>query len=96
MTSTDIARMAGNVSRPSVSTIVNIAGVPGAGIKRGISPQNGQRLVAAFSAGMLTEKLARSIAEDPYAVMRACDALREVVEEIVRTKGEGSGAITAA
>ncbi|NXY98212.1 hypothetical protein HYE82_28345 [Streptomyces sp. BR123] len=96
MTSTEIARMAGNVSRPSVSTIVNIAGVPGANVRRGISPKNAQRLVAAFSAGMLTEKLARSIADDPHAVIRACDALREVVEEIVRAKGEGSGAITAA
>ncbi|MER6522573.1 hypothetical protein ABT246_37800 [Streptomyces sp. NPDC001553] len=96
MTSTEIARMAGNVSRPTVSTLVNIAGVPGANVKRGISPQNGQRLVAAFSAGLLTEKLARSIADDPYAVIRACDALREVVEEIVREKDGDSGAITAA
>ncbi|MFI5867707.1 hypothetical protein [Streptomyces sp. NPDC051546] len=88
--------MAGNVSRPSVSTIVNIAGVPGAGRKRGISPQNGQRLVTAFAAGMLTEKLARSIADDPEAVIRACDALREVVEEIVRLKAGDSEAITAA
>lgn len=88
--------MAGNVSRPTVSTVVGIAGVPGADVRRGISPRNAQRLVAAFSAGMLTEKLARSIADDPKAVIRACDALRELVEEIVRTKDGEPGAITAA
>jgi hypothetical protein len=80
--------MSGAISRPTVTTIAGIAGVPGYNIKRGISPENGRRMVAAFSAGLLTEKLARSIASDPEAVMRACDELRDLVADIIRHRRE--------
>jgi hypothetical protein len=45
-------------------------------------------MAAAMSVGLLTERSARSIAEDPQAVIRAAQELQALVWEIMRARYE--------
>lgn len=80
--------MSGAVTRPTVASVAATAGVPGHQIRRGISPENGRRIAAAMSVGLLTERSARAIAEDPQAVIRASQELQALVWEIMRARSE--------
>lgn len=80
--------MSGAVTRPTVASVASTAGVPGHGIRRGISQENGRRMAVAMSVGLLTERSARCIAEDPQAVIRAAQELQALVWEIMRDRHE--------
>lgn len=88
LTAGEIAQMSGAVTRPTVASVAATAGVPGHAIRRGISQENGRRMAAAMSVGLLTERSARFIAEDPQAVIRAAQELQSLVWEIMRARLE--------
>lgn len=96
LTAAEIAQMSGAVTRPTVASVASAAGVPGHHIRRGISSENGQRMAAAMSVGLLTERSARAIAEDPQAVIRAAQELQALVWEIMRARWEAAHETTAA
>ncbi|MFI8343985.1 hypothetical protein ACIF8W_28490 [Streptomyces sp. NPDC085639] len=88
LTAAEIAQLSGAVTRPTVATVAATARVPGHDIRRGISPENGRRMAAAISVGLLTERSARAIAEDPQAVIRASQELQALIWEIMRAQWE--------
>lgn len=88
LTAAEIAQMSGAVTRPTVASVAATAGVPGHDVRRGISPENGKRMAAAMSAGLLTERSARAIASDPQAVLRAAQELQALIWEIMRSRYE--------
>lgn len=90
MTVTEIAQLSGVVTRPTVASVSATAGVPGHQVRRGISQEDGRRMAAALSAGLLTERSARAIAKDPQAVIRAAQELQALIWEIMRSKHEKS------
>ncbi|MEW2635431.1 hypothetical protein AB0903_28240 [Streptomyces sp. NPDC048389] len=96
MTFAEIARMSGAVSRPTAQSIAATAGVPGHGVRRGITPENGRRMAMALSVGLLNATAARAIAKDPKSFLASLHELQDLVEEIVRDRREGPGVITAA
>ncbi|WP_369228583.1 hypothetical protein AB5J52_49005 (plasmid) [Streptomyces sp. R39] len=53
-------------------------------------------MAAAMSVGLLTERSARFIAEDPQAVIRAAQELQALVWEIMRARFEEESADTTA
>lgn len=82
--------MSGAVSRPTVASVAAIAAVPGHDVRRGIAQENGERMAAAMSVGLLTERSARAISADPQAVIRAAQDLQALVWEIIRHRYEQS------
>lgn len=96
LTAGEIAHLSGAVTRPTVASVAATAGVPGHTVRRGISRENGQRMAAAMAVGLLTERSARSIAEDPQAVIRAAQELQALVWEIMRARFEEATAERAA
>ncbi|MGW3953682.1 hypothetical protein ACWEKM_22830 [Streptomyces sp. NPDC004752] len=53
-------------------------------------------MAAAMSVGLLTERSARYIAEDPQAVIRAAQELQALVWEIMRARFEEESTDTTA
>lgn len=96
VTSAEIARMSGAVTRPTAASVAARAGVPGHQVRRGISPDNGRRMAVALSVGLLSERSARALAEDPQAFLNATYELQELVREIMRARQEEAGVIPAA
>ncbi|MGW2865896.1 hypothetical protein [Streptomyces sp. NPDC001205] len=96
MSFAEIARMSGAVSRPTAQALATTAGVPGHGVRRGISPENGRRMAMALSVGLLNAVSARAIAESPQAFLSALYELRDLVEVIDDAQREAAGSITAA
>jgi hypothetical protein len=96
VTFAEIARMSGAVSRPTAQALAVTAGVPGHGVRRGISPENGRRMAMALSVGLLNATSARAIAKDPQAFLAAMYELRDLVEGIDDAQREQAGTITAA
>ncbi len=88
--------MSGAVSRPTAQSIATTAGVPGHGVRRGISPENGRRMAMALSVGLLNATSARAIARDPKSFLAAMHELQDLVETIVSDRQEEASAITAA
>lgn len=86
MTAAEIAELSGAVTRPTVASVALIAGVPGHQVRRGISRENGTRMAAALSVGLLTDRTARAIASDPQAVIRGAQELQALVWEIMQAK----------
>ncbi|WP_143662770.1 hypothetical protein [Streptomyces sp. CB03238] len=95
VTAAEIARMSGAVSRPTAQALAITAGVPGNGVRRGISPANGRRMAMALSVGLLNAVSARAIANDPKSFLAAMHELHDLVEEIIQDQ-EAAAAITAA
>lgn len=96
VTAAEIARMSGAVTRPTAASIAARAGVPGHDVRRGISPDNGRRLAIALSVGLLSERSARALAEDPQAFLNATYDLQDLVREIMRARDEESKVIAVA
>lgn len=88
VTAAEIAQLSGAVTRPTVASVAATAGVPGHEARRGISQENGRRMAAAMAVGLLTERSARSIAEDPQAVLRGAQELQALIWEIMRAQFE--------
>lgn len=88
LTATEIAQLSGSVTRPTVASVAATAGVPGHQVRRGISQEDGRRMAAALSVGLLTERSARAIAKDPQAVIRAAQELQALIWEIMRSTHE--------
>lgn len=88
VTAAEIAQLSGVVTRPTVASVAATARVPGHEARRGISQENGKRMAAAMSVGLLTERSARAIAEDPQAVLRGAQELQALVLEIMRDQLE--------
>jgi hypothetical protein len=87
--------MSGTVSRPTAQAVATTAGVPGHGVRRGISPENGRRMSMALSVGLLNATSARAIARDPRSFLASLHELQDLVQTIIDDR-EGPGVITAA
>ncbi|MET9956271.1 hypothetical protein ABZ135_32655 [Streptomyces sp. NPDC006339] len=70
--------------------------MPGHHVRRGISPDNARRMANALSVGLLSERSARALAEDPQKFLNATYELQELVREIMRARDEDSGVIAVA
>lgn len=90
VTAAEIARLSVAVKRPTVASVAATAGVPGHDVRRGISMENGRRMAMALSVGLLNERSARAIAEDPQAVLAAAQELQALVWEIMRARCESA------
>lgn len=85
ITMTEVANTAG-VSQYMVSTVSRIAGIPRLGPRYGMAPETGRRVASAIRAGLLNEKTARAVAEDPAAVLAALRDLTDLLGEISEAK----------
>ncbi|MEU8623055.1 hypothetical protein [Streptomyces sp. NPDC048623] len=95
MTPAEIANMSGAVSRPTAQALAATAGVPGHGVRRGISHDTGRRMATALSAGLLNAVSARAIAADPDAVLAALQQMGDLVQEIKASREVPSGTAAA-